>query len=143
MFAKSKKLLSLSLAFLIFLSSQQIIFGKTLQTNTAPYTGKVVAVVTPNDSSKSRQSTTPSKEAEGLKSLGGVTFDGTQSKWAEPELEAAYSYGLTYTGVMSNFKKMITREEFCIIVVKLYEKLSDKALPPVTIPSKTPAMPKY
>lgn len=54
-------------------------------------------------------------------------LDGTQSKWAEPELVAAYQYGLTYPGIMNNFKRPITREEFSIIVVKLYEKLSGKA----------------
>ena len=126
MFRKLKRLLSLTLAFLILFSSQQMVFGKTSQPNYMDYNGKIVAIVTPIDSSESNQSPDTSKEASGLYSLGGVTFDGTQSGWAEPELEAAYNYGLTYPGVMNNFRKKITREEFCIIVVKLYEKLAGK-----------------
>ena len=55
-----------------------------------------------------------------------LVLDGTESSWAKPELELAYSYGLTYPTVMSNFTKPITREEFCVIVVKLYEKLTGK-----------------
>ena len=126
MFTKFQKLLSLTLAFLILLSSQQVIFGKTFQSKTTAYPGEEVAIVTPNEASESNQSSGTSKEAAELYSLSGVTFDGTQSGWAEPELEAAYNYGLTYPGVMNNFKKLITREEFCIIAVKLYEKLSGK-----------------
>jgi len=52
------------------------------------------------------------------------TFDGTQSVWAEPFLQKGNDYGLTYPDIMKNFKKPITREEFCTIVVKLYEKLT-------------------
>ena len=53
-----------------------------------------------------------------------VIFDGTQSQWAIAELEEAFDYGLTYTSILNNYKNQITREEFCRIVVKLYEKLS-------------------
>lgn len=53
-----------------------------------------------------------------------VIFDGTQSQWAVTELEEAFDYGITYTGILNNYKNHITREEFCKIVVKLYEKLS-------------------
>ena len=59
-------------------------------------------------------------------SAEGLTFDGTQSEWAEPELQDAYDYGLTYPEIMKNYKSLITREEFCTIVVKLYEALSGK-----------------
>jgi len=45
-----------------------------------------------------------------------------------PELKQAYDYGLTYSGVMQGFKKPITREEFCTIVVKLYEKLTNQSI---------------
>lgn len=41
-----------------------------------------------------------------------------------PNIEEAYYYGLTYPGIMNDFQKPITREEFCTIVVKLYEKLT-------------------
>jgi hypothetical protein len=51
-------------------------------------------------------------------------FDGTQSGWAEPELIEAYENGLTYPGVMYDYGRSITREEFCTIAVKLYEKLT-------------------
>ena len=55
-----------------------------------------------------------------------LALDGTQSDWAVPELKEAYELGLTYPDIMKNFKSAITREEFCTIVVKLYEKLSGK-----------------
>ncbi|HPL52958.1 MAG TPA: S-layer homology domain-containing protein [Bacillota bacterium] len=55
-------------------------------------------------------------------------FDGTQSQWAVAELEEAFDYGLTYPGILNNYKTHITREEFCRIVVKLYEKLSGKTV---------------
>ena len=55
-----------------------------------------------------------------------IEIDSSASRWAVPELKIAYNYGLTYPDIMKNFKKPITREEFCIIVVKLYEKLSNK-----------------
>ena len=54
------------------------------------------------------------------------TFDGTESSWAKSEIIQAYEDGLTYYGVLSNFNRNITREEFCTIVVKLYERLSGK-----------------
>ncbi|HHV42777.1 MAG TPA: S-layer homology domain-containing protein, partial [Clostridiaceae bacterium] len=54
----------------------------------------------------------------------GVVFDGTQSSWAKEEIEKAFEYGLTYPDIMKNFNKEITREEFCTIVVKLYETLT-------------------
>lgn len=52
-------------------------------------------------------------------------LDGTESAWAKPELEKAFLYGLTYPAVMSAFRRPITREEFCVVVVKLYEKLTN------------------
>lgn len=55
-----------------------------------------------------------------------LTLDGTQSSWATSELIQAYDYGLTDAGSMKQFQLSITREEFCTIVVKLYEKISNK-----------------
>ena len=49
-------------------------------------------------------------------------FDGTQSGWAASDLDAAFDLGLTYPDITNQFTKEITREEFCTIVVKLYEK---------------------
>jgi hypothetical protein len=63
-----------------------------------------------------------------------LVLDGTESAWAKPELELAYTYGLTYPTVMSTFTKSITREEFCVIVVKLYEKLTGKTAQAGTSP---------
>ncbi len=61
---------------------------------------------------------------------GTPDYDGTQSGWAEPELTLAYQAGLTYPGVMYDFGRKITREEFCTIAVKLYEKLTGLAAVP-------------
>ena len=63
-------------------------------------------------------------------SLTAATLDGTQSAWAEEELKKAYAYGLTYPDIMKNFSAAITREEFCTIVVKLYEQLTGKTAEP-------------
>lgn len=58
-----------------------------------------------------------------------LSLDGTQSSWAESELRQAYGYGLTSSGVMNNYKRDITREEFSSLAVKLYEGLTgNKAL---------------
>jgi len=59
-------------------------------------------------------------------------FDGSQSGWAEGELALAYQHGLTFPAIMNQFGRPITREEFCTIAVKLYEKLTGlTALPAV------------
>jgi hypothetical protein len=63
-----------------------------------------------------------------------LVLDGTESSWAKPELQLAYSYGLTYPTVMNNFIRPITREEFCVIVVKLYGRLTGKTLQAGTSP---------
>lgn len=58
-----------------------------------------------------------------------IKLDGTQSSWAEGELLESYTLNLTYATVMNNFRKNITREEFCTLVIKLYEQLTgQKAL---------------
>lgn len=53
-----------------------------------------------------------------------LQFDGTQSSWAEPEIKEAYDMSLTYPAVTNNYNRYITREEFCTLVIKLYEKLT-------------------
>jgi len=63
-----------------------------------------------------------------------LKLDSTASSWAVPELTEAYEAGLTYPGVMNNFRKPITREEFCTIVVKLYEKLTGELITAGTNP---------
>jgi hypothetical protein len=57
-------------------------------------------------------------------------FDGTQSSWAESELIEAYENELTYPGVMYDYGRAITREEFCVLAVKLYEKLTGMGVIP-------------
>ena len=69
---------------------------------------------------------TPLSPALRVLAADPLVLDGTESSWAKPELQLAYSYELTYPTVMNNFIKPITREEFCVIVVKLYTKLTGK-----------------
>lgn len=61
-------------------------------------------------------------------------YDGTQSGWAEPEISEAFGWDLTYPQIMNDFQKKITREEFCVISVKLYEKLTGNTALPDTNP---------
>jgi hypothetical protein len=46
------------------------------------------------------------------------------SEWAVPEIELAIENGLVTEKVLSNYQDDITREDFCELVVKLYEALS-------------------
>ncbi|MGI5971580.1 MAG: S-layer homology domain-containing protein [Oscillospiraceae bacterium] len=55
-----------------------------------------------------------------------LELDGTQSQWAEPEILDAYELGLTYPDILNQFKKDITRYEFCMMVIRLYEKLTGR-----------------
>lgn len=55
-----------------------------------------------------------------------AVLDNTASKWAYEGLQSAFDYGLIEQGHLVNLKNKITREEFCAIVVTLYEKLSGK-----------------
>ncbi|MGI6751131.1 MAG: S-layer homology domain-containing protein [Anaerovoracaceae bacterium] len=73
-------------------------------------------------------------EMKPSKEMPPLNFDGSQSEWAEDEIEEAYKYGLTYAGVEGDYKKQITREEFATIAVKLYEKLSGKTATPAANP---------
>lgn len=51
-----------------------------------------------------------------------VDFTGASS-WALEELQKAVEYGLYTDRIMGSYTRNITREEFCELVVKLYEKL--------------------
>ncbi|HZX46718.1 MAG TPA: S-layer homology domain-containing protein [Clostridia bacterium] len=46
------------------------------------------------------------------------------SEWAVPEIELAIENGLVTEKVLSNYQDDITREDFCELIVKLYEALS-------------------
>ena len=53
-----------------------------------------------------------------------ATFDFTgASSWALEELNKAVEYGLYTDRIMNNYNRNITREEFCELVMKLYEKI--------------------
>lgn len=64
----------------------------------------------------------------GLGKSEGIEIDSSASSWAVPELQQAYDYGLTYPDIMRDFNRLITREEFCTIVVKLYQKLTNQTV---------------
>jgi len=51
------------------------------------------------------------------------TYKGA-SNWAVPELNKASEYGLITDRIMGNMAGPITREEFCEVVVRLYETVS-------------------
>ena len=85
---------------------------------------------------------TPLSPALRVLAANPLVLDGTESSWAEPELQLAYSYGLTYPAVMNHFIKPITREEFCVIVVKLYSKLTGKTPSAGTSPFTDTANPE-
>ncbi len=53
------------------------------------------------------------------------------SDWAKPEIDQAVVYGLTTDHILNNFQQSITREEFCEIVVKLYEASSGETALPI------------
>lgn len=91
-------------------------FGSSVWSNTVS--------VTPDPQSATDSSTGGSSGDSTNAEQTGLTFDGTQSSWAESELLKAYDFGLTYSNITNNYMKPINREEFCTIVVKLYEKLS-------------------
>lgn len=52
------------------------------------------------------------------------------SAWAVSEVKSAESAGIITNAVRLNYQKDITREEFCELVVKLYEKLTQKSASP-------------
>ncbi|HYE83231.1 MAG TPA: S-layer homology domain-containing protein [Clostridia bacterium] len=71
--------------------------------------------------------TTPDQEA----STAAADFAGASS-WAVEELAKAVEYGLYTDKIMKNYSQSITREEFCELVIKLYEKLKGTEAIPVS-----------
>ncbi len=55
-----------------------------------------------------------------------VIADSQPSSWAVEEINKAKRNGLTIEKVLSNTTLNITREEFCELIIRLYEKLSGK-----------------
>lgn len=80
---------------------------------------------TPSKESNMVEITTPGQAA------AAVDFTGASS-WALEELKKAVEYGLYTDKIMNNYTQSITREEFCELVVKLYEKLKGVAAVPVS-----------
>jgi len=54
-----------------------------------------------------------------------LASSSTPSGWAEKEVKAAKQAGLVTEKASANYKKNITREEFCELVVRLYEKITN------------------
>lgn len=50
---------------------------------------------------------------------------GTPSTWAVQEIEAATKDGLITDSISANYQAYITRAQFCELVLKAYEKLSN------------------
>lgn len=114
----------------------------TLSANSTAYTDKevrpntkyyyvVYAYIgeTPSKESNMVEITTPNQAA-----ASAVDFTGASS-WALEELQKAVEYGLYTDRIMNSYTRNITREEFCELVVKLYEKLKGTETAPA--PSNT------
>jgi len=54
---------------------------------------------------------------------GIVAEEGKPSDWAINEVNLAKGANLTFNGILSNYQKNITREEFCKLVVTLYKEI--------------------
>lgn len=72
--------------------------------------------------------TTPNQEAV---VPAAVDYTGASS-WALEELKKAVEYGLYTDNIMKNYSQNITREEFCELVIKMYEKLIGTGIIPVS-----------
>ncbi len=56
-----------------------------------------------------------------------VSASTTPSDWAVNEVNNAKNAGIITNAITKNYQKDITREEFCELVVKLYEKLTNQS----------------
>lgn len=61
--------------------------------------------------------------------LGLQPYYTGASDWAIDELDKAVEYGLIPESIRSNMQSNITREEFCELVLKMYEKLTNHPAP--------------
>jgi hypothetical protein len=57
-----------------------------------------------------------------------ATAASTPSDWAVTEVNAAIKEGLVTDKIIKDYQKAITREEFCELVVKLYQKLTNETV---------------
>lgn len=96
---------------------------KTIKPNTKyfyilyAYAGEIVS-----KESNIAEVTTPSEVAP----APSIDFTGA-SIWALEELKKAVEYDLYTERIMKNYSQNITREEFCELMIKLYEKLKGTA----------------
>lgn len=90
----------------------------------ATYTYKACATNPYGDSSYTEEITV-SIPANDETSNSVILYD-TPSDWAVSEIEAAKNYNLTNDSILNDYKKNITREEFCELAVKLSEALSGR-----------------
>lgn len=63
---------------------------------------------------------------------GGVGWDhySNASNWAKPTLDTAWKMGLIPGSISPDMRKLITRKEFCDLIVTLAEKASGKEIEP-------------
>ncbi len=67
-------------------------------------------------------------------SLLFINISAAPSSWAKKEVNSAKSAGLVPDSLMSNFQNPITREEFCVMAVLLYERLTNNSAPQAVNP---------
>ena len=88
--------------------------------------GNSVVFVNVN-TTKVATSTPPATSPATPQTTSSVTID-TASNWAKETIEKSINAGLKTEKMMnSNFKESATREEFCELIVKMYEKLGGTA----------------
>ncbi|HWQ31193.1 MAG TPA: S-layer homology domain-containing protein, partial [Negativicutes bacterium] len=98
-----------------------------------PGTGYYYAVIAYKGNIVSKESNIVEIRIPGKESNANPSVDYTgASSWALTELQKAVGYGLYTDSIMNNYTQKITREEFCGLVVKLYEKLKSAEAPTVS-----------
>jgi|GEM_PF-6455016 len=102
-------------------------------TNLKPNTNYKYRIVAFNANGNSAASNTLSVTTDYLASAVAEPGYTSASTWAKPEIEKAVAANLTVDKLLNNFTKPITREEFCEIVVKLYEATSGQTAVPVAV----------
>lgn len=71
--------------------------------------------------------------ASNVVSIGSGSFYSKATEWAKPELQKAYDLGLIPDILKgADMTKPITREEFCELAVRLYEKVTNTTCTPAS-----------
>lgn len=72
----------------------------------------------------------------GLMLLPSIAQASDLSQWAQPDYEAASQAGLISGGIVSkNLQENITRQEFCELIMKLYDYIAENAVPEADLES--------